>query len=84
MFSQPDMGSLMRPTGIPIECTLYLIGGVTTGQGLFRYSGATSFGPRRDFVYLSATATTQGSTSIGQPRSIADPMSSGCLRYPPN
>jgi hypothetical protein len=47
MFSQLDMGSLMRPAGIPIECTLYLIGSVTTWQGLFRYYGATTRHDRR-------------------------------------
>jgi hypothetical protein len=44
MFLQLDMGSLMRPGGIPIESKLYLIGSVITGQGLFRYSGVAGLG----------------------------------------
>lgn len=44
MFFQLDMGSLMRPGGIPIESKLYLIGSVITGQGLFQYSGVAGLG----------------------------------------
>lgn len=44
MFFKLDMGSLMRPGGIPIESKLYLIGSVITGQGLFRYSGVAGLG----------------------------------------
>jgi hypothetical protein len=44
MFFQLDMGSLMRPAGIPIESKLYLIGSIITGQELFRYSGTASLG----------------------------------------
>ena len=44
MFFQLDMGSLMRPAGIPIESKVYLIGSVIVGQGLFRYSGVAGLG----------------------------------------
>jgi hypothetical protein len=39
MFEQLDMGSLMRPAGIPVESKVYLIGSVITGRGLFQYAG---------------------------------------------
>jgi hypothetical protein len=32
MFFQLDMGSMMRPAGLPIKSKLYLIGSVITGQ----------------------------------------------------
>jgi hypothetical protein len=43
-LTQLDMGSLMRPAGIPIESKLYLIRSVITGQDQFRYSGVAGLG----------------------------------------
>jgi hypothetical protein len=82
-LTQLDMGSLMRPAGIPIESKLYLIGSVVTGQDLFWYFGVAGLGRRCDLVYRSAMAKTQGSTSIGRPRFIANFLSSTPLRFPP-
>jgi hypothetical protein len=62
------------PGVMPVS--LALAGGTPT-------PGWQDWGRRCDFVYRSATAKTQGSTSIGRPRLIANFLSSAPLGFPP-